>query len=110
MVDRVGASCGVVIFDVPAGVSAFDDAWVGSGPSTGEEPGDEFADRVSPQPSGVALAVASRNYNLTVGCIFHSDRGSQYTSEDLAVFLETRGMWGSMGRTGVSEFKSCPRH
>ena len=48
-----------------------------------------------------ALDMARRNIDLVEGCIFHSDRGSQYTSTDLAVYLESRDMRGSMGRTGV---------
>lgn len=36
-------------FHVPAGVFAFHHAGVGSGSSFGEEPADEFADRVSPE-------------------------------------------------------------
>ena len=48
-----------------------------------------------------ALEIASQNFELTAGCIFHSDRGSQYTSADFAGFLETHDMRGSMGRTGV---------
>lgn len=48
-----------------------------------------------------ALDMANRNFVLSPGCIFHSDRGSQYTSGDLASYLELRQMRGSMGRTGV---------
>jgi putative transposase len=35
------------------------------------------------------------------GAIFHSDRGSQYTSADFAVCLSGHEMRGSMGRVGV---------
>ena len=48
-----------------------------------------------------ALDMACTNFDLVDGCIFHSDRGSQYTSGDLAVYLENHKMVGSMGRTGV---------
>jgi len=48
-----------------------------------------------------ALDMARRNSSVADGCIFHSDRGSQYTSTDLAVYLAIHGMRGSMGRTGV---------
>lgn len=48
-----------------------------------------------------ALDAARQNYTVNVDCIFHSDRGSQYTSTDLAVYLESHKMRGSMGRTGV---------
>lgn len=48
-----------------------------------------------------ALAMACTNFPLAEGCVFHSDRGSQYTSAELASFLELHGLRGSMGRTGV---------
>lgn len=48
-----------------------------------------------------ALDMARSNVKLSKGCIFHSDRGSQYTSNDMAVYLEWHGLRGSMGRTGV---------
>lgn len=41
--------------DVPSRVLALDDARVGARPPLGEEPADEFADRVAPDPEdGVA--------------------------------------------------------
>ena len=48
-----------------------------------------------------ALDMARQTINLNPDCIFHSDRGSQYTSGDLAEYLKANGMLGSMGRTGV---------
>ena len=48
-----------------------------------------------------ALDMARANIDIADGCIFHSDRGSQYTSTDFATYLDTHGMRGSMGRTGV---------
>ncbi len=48
-----------------------------------------------------ALDAARQNSTLRDRCIFHSDRGSQYTSTDLAVYLDRHHMRGSMGRTGV---------
>jgi transposase InsO family protein len=48
-----------------------------------------------------ALDMARQNSDLVEGCIFHSDRGSQYTSDDFAVYLDEHGLLGSMGRTGV---------
>lgn len=47
-----------------------------------------------------ALAMARRNVDLVEGCIFHSDRGTQYTSTELATYLESSKMRGSMGRRG----------
>jgi transposase InsO family protein len=48
-----------------------------------------------------ALDMARRNTPIEPNCIFHSDRGSQYTSTDLANYLKKHKMRGSMGRTGV---------
>jgi putative transposase len=48
-----------------------------------------------------ALDMARSNVDLAKSCIFHSDRGSQYTSADLATYLEDHELRGSMGRTGV---------
>lgn len=48
-----------------------------------------------------ALNMAHRNTDIADRCIFHSDRGSQYTSTDLAKYLADKNMRGSMGRTGV---------
>ena len=48
-----------------------------------------------------SIAMAHRNRDITIGAIFHSDRGCQYTSSEFATYLESCGMVGSMGRTGV---------
>ena len=48
-----------------------------------------------------ALKMARRRIDVADDCIFHSDRGSQYTSNDLAEYLKKHKMRGSMGRTGV---------
>lgn len=48
-----------------------------------------------------ALDMARRNVTLVEGCIFHSDRGSQYTSGDFETYLKQHDLFGSMGRTGV---------
>lgn len=48
-----------------------------------------------------ALSMADRNARLNDGAIFHTDRGSQYTSEAFAVHTESLGVRRSMGRTGV---------
>jgi putative transposase len=57
-----------------------------------------------PQKTGLvidALNMARRNHVLDKDCVFHSDRGSQYTSTQLREYLNDREMQGSMGRTGV---------
>ncbi|WP_083275682.1 integrase core domain-containing protein [Pseudonocardia sp. HH130630-07] len=48
-----------------------------------------------------ALDMAARNHPLAEGCIFHSDRGTQYTSTEYAVKIEQLGMRASLGRTGI---------
>jgi putative transposase len=48
-----------------------------------------------------ALDMAARNHRLEPKCIFHSDRGTQYTSKEFRGALERLNMRGSMGRTGV---------
>jgi putative transposase len=47
-----------------------------------------------------ALGMAARNHHLAADCIFHSDRGTQYTSTDFAAQLAALNMRQSLGRTG----------
>lgn len=48
-----------------------------------------------------AIAMAARRYSLTAEAIFHSDRGSQYTSIEFRRELRIRNLRPSVGRTGV---------
>ena len=48
-----------------------------------------------------ALTMAASRHHLGEGAIFHSDRGCQYTSAQFAKHLDSLGIVGSMGRTGV---------
>jgi putative transposase len=48
-----------------------------------------------------ALDMAAQRFPLPDGAVFHSDRGSQYTSHDFAVALERHGIRQSVGRTGI---------
>jgi putative transposase len=48
-----------------------------------------------------ALEMAARNYPLAEDAIFHSDRGTQYTSEAFAKKTAELGIRRSVGRTGV---------
>ena len=47
-----------------------------------------------------ALGMAARNHTLAVDCIFHSDRGTQYTSAEFGHKLAALQMRQSLGRTG----------
>jgi transposase InsO family protein len=48
-----------------------------------------------------AIDMAVRNHNIPVRAIFHSDRGSQYTSTDFRKKLRGLKIRPSVGRTGV---------
>ena len=48
-----------------------------------------------------AIEMAARNVGLPAGAIFHSDRGSNYTSAEFAGVLERLGIRQSLGRTGI---------
>jgi putative transposase len=48
-----------------------------------------------------AIGMAARNLDLPADAIFHSDRGSNYTSAEYAAVLEGLGIRQSVGRTGI---------
>lgn len=48
-----------------------------------------------------ALTMAAGNIALQTGCVFHSDRGSQYTSAEYRSKLRQLDVAPSVGRTGV---------
>jgi putative transposase len=48
-----------------------------------------------------AIAMAARNYDLRPGAIFHSARGSNYTSAQFAKALRGLDIRQSVGRTGI---------
>ena len=48
-----------------------------------------------------ALKMARTHGKVAPNAIFHSDRGSQYTSDDFHEYCEKNGFIQSMGRTGV---------
>jgi putative transposase len=48
-----------------------------------------------------AVEMAARNLDLPEGAVFHSDRGSNYTSGDFAKALKRLGIRQSVGRTGI---------
>lgn len=48
-----------------------------------------------------ALDMTARNHTLSQDCVFHSDRGTQYTSTQFADKLQSLGLRQSLGRTGI---------
>jgi transposase InsO family protein len=48
-----------------------------------------------------AIEMAARNAGLPADAVFHSDRGSNYTSAEFAAVLEGLGIRQSVGRTGI---------
>ena len=48
-----------------------------------------------------AIEMAARNLLLPEGAVFHSDRGSNYTSAEFAAALGRLGIRQSVGRTGI---------
>ena len=48
-----------------------------------------------------AIEMAARNLDLPEDAVFHSDRGSNYTSAEFAAVLERLGIRQSVGRTGI---------
>ena len=48
-----------------------------------------------------AVEMAARNLDLPDGAVFHSDRGSNYTSATFAAALRRLGIRQSVGRTGI---------
>ncbi|MEX0741527.1 MAG: IS3 family transposase, partial [Phycisphaeraceae bacterium] len=49
----------------------------------------------------LAITRAAANMTLPQGAIFHSDRGSNYTSEEYAAVLRSLNISQSVGRTGI---------
>ncbi len=48
-----------------------------------------------------AIEMAARNAGLPAGAVFHSDRGSNYTSAEFAWVLEKLNIRQSVGRAGI---------
>jgi transposase InsO family protein len=48
-----------------------------------------------------AIEMAARNHSLAENAIFHSDRGSNYTSRQFAETLRKHILRQSVGRTGI---------
>jgi putative transposase len=60
-----------------------------------------MADHMRATLVGDALKMASGNINITENCVFHSDRGTQYTSTEYRTLLGGYKILPSVGRTGV---------
>jgi putative transposase len=56
--------------------------------------------RIDARLALAALRAAIASRQPPIGCIHHSDRGSQYAAEDYRAELEKHGLRGSMGRRG----------
>ena len=56
--------------------------------------------RIDARLALAALRAAIASRLPPIGCIHHSDRGSQYAAEDYRKELEAKGLKGSMGRRG----------
>ena len=60
-----------------------------------------------------AIEMAARNNSLAENAVFHSDRGSNYTSCQFAATLKRYGVRQSVGRTGIcpltGQSQSSPR-
>ena len=60
-----------------------------------------MADHMRTSLVTTALDMAARHYPLAEGVIFHSDRGTQDTSQEFADYTATLGVSRFVGRTGV---------
>ena len=67
----------------------------------GEVAGWAMADNYHTDLVCETVSMAKRNGRVRRRAIFHSDRGSQYTSKQFAVHLKNLRMRGSMGRVGT---------
>jgi hypothetical protein len=68
---------------------------------TGEVLGDHLADRMTKELVINAILAMLARHNLEEGCIFHSDRGTQYTSHAVMDLLKQYGLCQSFSRVGM---------
>ena len=60
-----------------------------------------MADHYKTPLISAAIGMAVRNHDIKDGAIFHSDRGSNYTSAEFGEALREHGIRQSVGRTGI---------
>ncbi len=68
---------------------------------TGEVLGDHMADRMTKELVMNAILAMLARHEIKKGCIFHSDRGSQYTSKAVKGLLHQYGLRQSFSRVGM---------
>jgi putative transposase len=68
---------------------------------TGEILGDHMADSMKKEIVLKAILAMLAKNNMREGCIFHSDRGSQYTSKAVIAMLQKYGIRQSFSRVGM---------
>jgi putative transposase len=68
---------------------------------TGEVLGDHMADRMTKELVLNAIVAMLARHEIHKGCIFHSDRGSQYTSKAVMELLRQYGLRQSFSRVGM---------
>ncbi len=68
---------------------------------TGDVLGDHLADRMTKELVLNAIMAMVARHKLAKGCIFHSDRGSQYTSKAVMRLLQQYGLRQSYSRVGM---------
>ena len=68
---------------------------------TGDVLGDHMAERMTKELVINAILAMLARHKLEAGCIFHSDRGSQYTSKAVMILLKQYGLRQSFSRVGM---------
>jgi len=68
---------------------------------TGEVLGDHISERMTAELAVNAMAAALSRHRFENGVIFHSDRGSQYTSKAFMEYLSRHGIRQSFSRVGM---------
>jgi len=68
---------------------------------SGEVLGDHMADRMTKELVINAILAMTARHEFPEGCIFHSDRGSQYTSKAVKELLSMLGFRQSFSRVGM---------